>query len=81
MSQYTDIIEARRLLNTETAHKNTITSISHTFGEDHWVHTLAGGKSFKVFQDKRKKDAATVPPPKLQSVKVSPTFQSMGLVA
>ena len=47
---------------------------------------LIGGISdaidaLKSDKDKRKKDAATVPPPKLQSVKVSPTFQSMGLVA
>jgi len=47
---------------------------------------LIGGISdaidaLKSDKDKRKKDAATVPPPKLQSVKISPTFQSMGLVA
>mgnify|MGYP003643909466 FL=1 len=47
---------------------------------------LIGGISdaidaLKSDKDKRKVDAATVPPPKLQSVKVSPTFQSMGLVA
>jgi len=47
---------------------------------------LIGGISdavdaLKSDKDKRKADAATIPPPKLQSVKVSPTFQSMGLVA
>jgi len=47
---------------------------------------LIGGISdaidaLKTDKDKRKADAATIPPPKLQSVKVSPTFQSMGLVA
>ena len=47
---------------------------------------LIGGISdaidaLKSDKDKRKVDAATVPPPKLQSVKISPTFQSMGLVA
>ena len=47
---------------------------------------LIGGISdaidaLKSDKDKRKADAATLPPPKLQSVKISPTFQSMGLVA
>lgn len=37
--------------------------------------------ALKSDKAKRKADAATVPPPKLQSVKISPTFQSMGLVA
>jgi hypothetical protein len=56
MSQHTDMIEAQRLLNISTKNKNRTTGISHTFGEDHWVHKLSGGKSFKVFEDKRKKD-------------------------
>jgi hypothetical protein len=56
MSQYTDMVEAQRLLNISTKDKNRTRSISHTFGEGYWVHTLSGGKSFKVFEDKRKKD-------------------------
>lgn len=56
MTEHTDMVAARGLLNIEENHKNKISCISHTFGEDHWVHSLSGGKSFRVFQDKRKKD-------------------------
>lgn len=56
MSQHTDMIEARKLLNIDTDSKNKISSLYHNFADDHWRHTLIGGKSFKVFEDKRRKD-------------------------
>ena len=36
--------------------KDDLVSIMHNFGEDHWIHTLTGGKQVKVFEDRRKKD-------------------------
>ena len=56
MSQHTDMIEARKLLNIETNRKNKTVSIHKNVADDYWVHALSGGKSFKVFEDKRRKD-------------------------
>ena len=56
MSQHTDMIEARKLLNIQTDSENKTVSIHKNVAADYWVHVLSGGKSFKVFEDKRKKD-------------------------
>ena len=56
MSQYTDTVVSRKRELDEEFNKERVTSISHTIGEDHWVHMLAGGKQIKVFEDKRRND-------------------------
>ena len=54
MSQHTDMIEARKLLNIEINNKNKTVSIHKNVADDYWIHALSGGKSFKVFEDKRR---------------------------
>ena len=56
MSQHTDMIEARKLLNIQTDSENKTVSIHKNVADDYWVHVLSGGKSFKVFEDKRRND-------------------------
>jgi|TARA_R110002072_G_scaffold77531_1_gene180657 hypothetical protein len=56
MSQYTDTVVSRKRELDEEFNKERVTSISHTIGEDHWIHMLAGGKQIKVFEDKRRND-------------------------
>ena len=56
MSQYTDTVVSRKQELDEEFNKERVTSISHTIGEDHWVHMLAGGKQINVFEDKRRND-------------------------
>lgn len=56
MTQYKHIVEARALLNIKEKDEARVVSLSHTFGEDHWVHILSGGRQIKVFEDRRKKD-------------------------
>jgi len=56
MSQYTDTVVSRKRELDEEFNKERVSSISHTIGEDHWIHMLAGGKQIKVFEDKRRND-------------------------
>lgn len=56
MSQYTDTVVSRKRELDEEFNKDRVTSISHTIGDDHWIHMLAGGKQIKVFEDKRRND-------------------------
>ena len=56
MSQYTYKVVNRKQELDEEFNKERVTSISHTIGDDHWIHMLAGGKQIKVFEDKRRND-------------------------
>lgn len=56
MTENNKIVDDRREEIAEEKQKNKTVSLSHTFGEDNWIHTLTGGKQVKVFEDRRKKD-------------------------
>tara|TARA_R100001244_G_scaffold23992_1_gene24501 strand:- start:100 stop:294 length:195 start_codon:yes stop_codon:yes gene_type:complete len=56
MTENNKMVDDRREEIAEEKKKNKIVSLSHTFGEDNWIHTLTGGKQVKVFEDRRKKD-------------------------
>tara|TARA_R100001377_G_scaffold59303_2_gene35771 strand:+ start:2670 stop:2864 length:195 start_codon:yes stop_codon:yes gene_type:complete len=56
MSQYKDTVNNRKQELDEEFNKERVTGISHTIGDDHWIHMLAGGKQIKVFEDKRRND-------------------------
>ena len=56
MTENKEVVEKRRLEITEEKQKNKTVSLSHTLGDDNWIHTLTGGRQIKVFEDRRKKD-------------------------
>ena len=56
MTENNKMVDDRREEIAEEKKKNKTVSLSHTFGEDNWIHTLTGGKQVKVFEDRRKKD-------------------------
>tara|TARA_R100001244_G_scaffold129099_1_gene100314 strand:- start:752 stop:967 length:216 start_codon:yes stop_codon:yes gene_type:complete len=56
MTENKEVVEKRRLEITEEKEQSKVISLSHIFGDDHWVHTLTGGRQIKAFEDRRKKD-------------------------
>tara|TARA_R110002153_G_scaffold164520_1_gene317029 strand:- start:168 stop:416 length:249 start_codon:yes stop_codon:yes gene_type:complete len=56
MTENSKIVDDRRQEIAEEKQKNKEVSLMHNFSEDHWIHTLTGGKQVKVFTDRRKKD-------------------------
>ncbi len=56
MTENNKIVDDRRQEIAEEKQKNKEVSLMHNFSEDHWIHTLTGGKQVKVFEDRRKKD-------------------------
>jgi hypothetical protein len=56
MTENKEVVEKRRKEIAEEQEQSKVVGLSHTFGDDHWVHTLTGGRQIKVFEDRRKKD-------------------------
>ena len=55
MTENNKIVDDRREIAKEKEQSKVI-GLSHTIGDDHWIHTLTGGKQVQVFTDRRKKD-------------------------
>ncbi len=56
MTENKEIVERRRQEIAEEQEQSKVLGLSHKIGDDHWVHTLTGGRQIKVFEDRRKKD-------------------------
>ena len=56
MTENKEIVERRRQEIAKEKEQSKVLGLSHKIGDDHWVHTLTGGKQIKVFEDRRKKD-------------------------
>ena len=60
MTENREIVERRRQEIAKEKEQSKVTGLYHTIGDDHWVHTLTGGKQIKVFEDRRKKDEVII---------------------
>ena len=60
MTENKEVVEKRRKEIAEEQEQSKVVGLSHTFGDDHWVHTLTGGRQIKVFEDRRKKDEVII---------------------
>ena len=56
MTENNKIVDDRREAIAKEQEQSKVLGLSHTIGDDHWIHTLTGGKQVQVFTDRRKKD-------------------------
>ena len=56
MTENNKIVDDRRQEIAKEQEQSKVLGLSHTIGDDHWIHTLTDGKQVKVFTDRRKKD-------------------------
>jgi hypothetical protein len=56
MTENNKIVDDRREAIAKEQEQSKVLGLSHTIGDDHWIHTFTGGKQVQVFTDRRKKD-------------------------